>query len=288
MEKCLICGNTGIFLKKNPEENGDAEFRICPCIEEICVCGGVKPYYAGLRDGMDVWCECRKYRVRRDTLKRNFLNSQIPKKYRFKFMDSFKVTTEEAAQIIGVLSPLKEAAMPDSQKKGYYLWGEPGGGKTLLACIILQELMRRDVLQGKFVNITSNFFQKIRDSYQRNTDSEDTAHDILDEYGKVSLLVLDDFGVQRNTEWEMEMLYNLLNTRYTEEKLTIITSNYPLEDSKEIVKGRIFSRITEMCGVIEMNLLDYRKKGMQQSRSPLSLGPFPPVGAREAGVGKDN
>ena len=71
-------------------------------------------------------------------------------------------------------------------------------------------------------------------------------------------LILDDFGVQRGTEWEMEMLYDLVDARYGDERYTVITTNKPVEEIKALSNGRIYSRLVEMCQMIPMDGLDYR------------------------------
>ncbi len=72
-------------------------------------------------------------------------------------------------------------------------------------------------------------------------------------------LVLDDFGIQRNTEWEMEMLYDLIDSRYAEGRFTIITTNQSKEEVQELSRGRIYSRISEMCHQVETIGIDYRQ-----------------------------
>jgi DNA replication protein DnaC len=77
--------------------------------------------------------------------------------------------------------------------------------------------------------------------------------------------VLDDFGVQRGTEWETEMLYDLIDARYGEGNFTIVTTNQSrseLEDSG----GRVFSRLVEMCFLVDMQGQDYRKFLLEEGR----------------------
>ena len=77
----------------------------------------------------------------------------------------------------------------------------------------------------------------------------------------MDVLVIDDFGVQRDSPWEQETLYNLIDARYEAEKFTIITSNNNPEKSlKELSEGRILSRIREMCRILELSGEDYREK----------------------------
>ena len=55
------------------------------------------------------------------------------------------------------------------------------------------------------------------------------------------------------------MLYNLIDSRYAEERITILTSNSNINNYKEVAKGRIYSRILEMCTIIHIDLPDYRE-----------------------------
>jgi len=56
------------------------------------------------------------------------------------------------------------------------------------------------------------------------------------------------------------MLYNLIDSRYTEERLTIVTSNFHLSKYKEVANGRVHSRLVEMCSVIHVDLPDFRER----------------------------
>ena len=76
---------------------------------------------------------------------------------------------------------------------------------------------------------------------------------------EIDLLVIDDFGVNRGTEWEMETLYNLVDARYEAEKFTIFTANLdPKKEFSDISNQRIYSRIKEMCRIVELNGKDFR------------------------------
>ena len=71
-------------------------------------------------------------------------------------------------------------------------------------------------------------------------------------------LIIDDFGVQRGTDWEMEMLYDLVDARYADERLTVVTTNKPVSEIQQLSDGRIYSRLVEMCYMVDMDGDDYR------------------------------
>ena len=82
---------------------------------------------------------------------------------------------------------------------------------------------------------------------------------ILEALGNVPFLVIDDLGVQRDTDWEVEMLYNLVDARYTGQLLTFVTTNKNVEELKGLADGRIYSRFLEMCYIIHVQGSDYRQ-----------------------------
>jgi hypothetical protein len=92
------------------------------------------------------------------------------------------------------------------------------------------------------------------------------------------LLVLDDLGAERPTDWVEETMNLIVNTRYNNRRLTIFTSNYPLNTSKnspaetlhERVGFRLFSRLHEMCEFLELDGIDYRELGPDPSPEALA------------------
>jgi DNA replication protein DnaC len=78
------------------------------------------------------------------------------------------------------------------------------------------------------------------------------------------LVILDDLGAEKDSEWAAERIYLILNNRYNEQKPVVVTSN-PLPDELEKISQqweRIVSRLHEMCYIITMDGPDYRKGGM--------------------------
>jgi DNA replication protein DnaC len=230
----------------------------------MCTCGGVPPYQIFTEKGEHSWCPCRIARIKLQATKKAFRESQIPKKYFWKFLDDFKTDVSEKAQkLSGLVDTIRDTSPEKKWKGGFYFWGQTGSGKTLLASIILQELMLKYAIGGRFVDLSRQFFQRLRDSYNITDERYGETGQILDELIKMPFLVLDDFGIQRNTEWESEMLYNLIDSRYAEEQPTIITSNLHINAYKEIAHGRIYSRLQEMGKIIHFDLPDYREKMLE-------------------------
>jgi DNA replication protein DnaC len=152
----------------------------------------------------------------------------------------------------------------DKEIKSSYLFGKIGTGKTVKAAfMMLQEIKNNYVNRNNgqiciFISVPELLFQ-FKNSY--NHQSKETEIEILDKYSKADLLVLDDFGTEKTTDWSFQMLYILINRRYENIKKTIFTSNLSLEQlAEKLGDDRISSRIQSMCDIIKFDGIDYRIK----------------------------
>ncbi len=109
---------------------------------------------------------------------------------------------------------------------GLLFVGPPGIGKTHLAAAVLAELVRRYSVHGLFIDFTALLHQ-IRSTFDAS--SEESKRQILDPVIDAEVLVFDELGAQKPTDWVRETLYFILNTRYTRRLPTIFTTNFPLE-----------------------------------------------------------
>ncbi len=263
MTRCKKCGGIGVIFDRS---DPPGELRLCDCIQKACGCGGRPPYEMFDKDGAPSWCPCAVPRKKLNQTRMAFKNAGIPRKYMWKFSEDFETSHLKdnrpallaANKIIGLINTIRDTSPEEEWTAGYYLWGPAGGGKTLLGAIILQELMRKYALPGRFLDLSRQFFQRLKSSFD-DSESYGTAGHIMDELIHVPFLVIDDFGSQRNTDWELEMLYNLIDSRYEEERSTIITSNQNIAEYKKLAMGRIHSRVLEMCTIIAVDLPDYRE-----------------------------
>ena len=137
-------------------------------------------------------------------------------------------------------------------KNGLFLFGPAGTGKTHAAYAIA--LLARANRNSVRVENATELFYKIR----RGFDSTENPFDVTELASDTGVLVIDDFGVEKLSDWVVETFYLIINSRYEQMLPTIFTSNYSLGEIAERYGDRIPSRIAEMCNVVELSGEDKR------------------------------
>ena len=190
----------------------------------------------------------------------------IPKKYIYRRLDEFKINSNEpkvkqclTQAIDNAYFFLKEIEKyPKEFISGWYFYGNPGTGKTFLASLILNECIITKQLTARYVNVTRDFLNIIRSTYNVESNIYGQGEDFFNVISNVDILLIDDFGVQKDSDWEQRMLYDLIDSRYESEKLTLITSNLEPKEIKSLFSGRIHSRLKEMTREQDLIGEDYR------------------------------
>ena len=244
-----------------------------------------------------VWavpCDCTKD----DQTERALARARVPERYRHCDFDNFETDNDienvppdqqaafnrslmQAKLIVQrfaeEFTPVREHAEP-----GLLLMGSCGVGKTHLAVSALKQIVLRGH-SGLFYDYRE-LLKEIQDSY--NAVSQSTEMGVLEPVLKAEIFVLDDVGSSKPSLWALETVGHVLNTRYNEKRVTLLTTNFLDSDSvgansngptavsrvagmraptmddslTERVGKRIRSRLYEMCRKVEIFGPDYRKE----------------------------
>lgn len=152
----------------------------------------------------------------------------------------------------------------NSRGTGIIFYGSYGVGKTHLACSIANELIKlqKSVIFGSTIKL----FGIIKKSY--NNEIEQDESKIISEFIDCDVLIIDDLGKEKPSEWVLEKLYYIINERYEHNKPIIITTNFSenqlidiftVGENKSSIKA-IISRLKEICLSVEIFDNDYRYK----------------------------
>ena len=140
-------------------------------------------------------------------------------------------------------------------RKGLYLFGDCGTGKTHIVYALMKHIIETQQYRARLYDSTE-LLDVIRSCYGKNYEyRDDLLRQLLDFRG---VLIIDDLGVEKMTEWVGETFYKIVNDKYKEMIPMIFTSNLSLDELAERMGDRIPSRIAEMCEVVKLEGNDRR------------------------------
>jgi DNA replication protein DnaC len=240
---------------------------------EVCpVCGGSGWKSAGSERRV-VRCDCR-VKVRADAL---LASARIPKRYEHCELSNFEFDGPHRHLAPARLTAYKFVEEYPLDNTGLLFIGGIGVGKTHLAVGIIKELIVSKGTACLFYDYRE-LLKEIQNSY--NDTVKATELDVLRPVFETDVLVLDELGAVKPTEWVWDTVSLILNTRYNDNRTTIITTNYPDDGPRDSngnsdfaraqraargetlgdrIGERMRSRLHEMCRIIRMEGADFRQ-----------------------------
>src|SRR3984893_8186890 len=263
-------------------------------LENCSLCRGtgwkLVPRSDGTRGSVAVACDCGMEERAARVMER----ARIPKRYEHCDFESYvtdladgKTWTTQHSQSLKNAKLLTQGFVrdyPGSAEKGLLLMGPSGVGKTHLAVASLKELVRRG--HGGLFCDYRELLKEIQASY--NPASQSTEMGILEPIRTAEILVLDDLGATKPSDWVLDIIGLVLNARYNERRMTILTTNYLDETptpepmprlpggQRVVVKedtladrigARMRSRLYEMCRDLMIHAPDFRRETRQAGRA---------------------
>jgi DNA replication protein DnaC len=246
--------------------------KLCP----VCDDTGWKTIGQG-RDRRVTRCDCRRQELNHKLLQQ----ARIPRRYEHCELSNFEIMNGHSQPSLSsaLIAAQRFVAEYPVEKAGLLVIGPIGVGKTHLAVGIIRELILGKGIPSLFYDYRE-LLKEIQNSY--NASVAVTEMQVLRPIFETEVLVLDELGAVKPTEWVWDTVSHILNTRYNDERTTIITTNFkdlpPSKgDSDDAERSRAFratreetlgdrvgermrSRLHEMCKVVKMEGEDFRTK----------------------------
>ncbi|MEQ1507376.1 MAG: AFG1/ZapE family ATPase [Myxococcota bacterium] len=277
---CRDCGGDGFVVVREGEW---AVSRLCSCVGPCPVCHG-----SGLVAVSDAFRAPRKRCACQAVLHRMRLFDAvgIPGRHADSTVASFVDGSRHQTAVKQSVWAYAKAFRPGEDNRGLVLYGGVGRGKTHLAVALVRELVVRMGVTAKFVE-----FSHLLADLKSGFDSGRGAAELIDPLVEVQVLLIDELGKGRNTEFEGTVLDELVSRRYNAVRPIVATTNYPpmpasgraVPSAADVQLGtapapslvdrvgdRVFSRLRETCDFVELKGDDFREQRRTRRTPPPS------------------
>jgi DNA replication protein DnaC len=193
--------------------------------------------------------------------------------------DAYQPTSPEQEKALAKCRAYADAGLENINKgRGLFLQGPVGTGKSHLAVAILRSILENNlqefgkpingdalagepIYEGKHCLMVSvvDLLGILRESFSADS-LKAPARRLLHRARADALVILDDIGAEKPSDWVEEQLYALIDLRYRMQRSTIFTTNCTLKQLENQIGSRVVSRIFEMCEGVKLEGRDWRKR----------------------------
>jgi DNA replication protein DnaC len=170
------------------------------------------------------------------------LEARLPKRYQGVSFDRPPVPEMPEPVVSAIRSYVRNINARLDEGRGLWLVGDIGTGKTTLAMLV----SRAAIDAGRTTAIYS--LPRLLNLIRSAIETDGGMVSFLERLTSVDLLHIDDLGVENKTDWVLEQLYSIVNTRYEDERAMVLTTNLGIADLKEQFGERTLSRLLAICG----------------------------------------
>lgn len=257
---CQFCGKV-LNQREIVLKLGDNQYTV-KLEPERCSCEFAKVYWNKLDKEKRIKLKKELLYLKQQRIERIYKNSKMNTRLKNYDFANYEITNQNSS----AYKKAKEYAenyINGTERGSLFITGGVGTGKTYLASSIANRLIKNEipVVFGTLINLLND----IKDSYSSDSEKEGT---IIEKYSKIDMLIIDDLGKERPSEWTLEKLFTIINNRYENNLPVIITTNYNREKLRERLANNknyeiadsIISRLYEMCKGIAIFGNDKRKE----------------------------
>lgn len=258
--KCQYCGKE---LKDNRIQIKIGEVMSYISIGyEKCDCKNAQRDYKQQKIKMEKIKRLKAEKEKQERIKQLYTKSGMPTRLKGYTFSNFKVNSTNQKQWLKA-QEYAQKCLSGKTQGSLFIAGKVGAGKTHLASSIANAFIldEKPVIFGTLINLLG----EIKDSYK---DDSETEGNIIRRYSSIPLLVIDDLGKEKPSEWTLEKLFTIINNRYENNLPVVITTNYNRDQlterlsngSNDVIAESIISRLYAMCSGIYLGGKDKRKE----------------------------